>query len=99
MLPRIHAFEWNDQPWLPEVLRRGETEYLATVLDVVRPFAPLVPRLAELSRRHGPRIVDLASGGAGPWRKLGDELSAAGTRVEITLTDLYPNPRAYAHAG
>lgn len=31
-LPRVHAFELNDQPWLPEALRRAETDYLGFVV-------------------------------------------------------------------
>jgi hypothetical protein len=100
-MPRLHLFEFNDQPWLPEVLRSAETEYLATVIDLTRPFSALVPKLAELVDRHGDRIVDLASGGAGPWRKLRDELAAAraGDKPEVTLTDYFPNVRAFAQTG
>ena len=96
MLPRIQFFEWNDQPWLPETLRRSATEYLATVLDLGRPFSPLAPRLAALLDRHGDRVIDLASGGAGPWRTLRDDVAAArgGRAPEVTMTDLHPNERA-----
>jgi len=96
MLPRLHLFEWNDQPWLPEVLRRAETEYLARTIDMVRPFRPIAPILADLTARHGGRIVDLASGGAGPWRKLRGEIAEAsgGEPPAVTLTDRFPNPRA-----
>lgn len=96
MLPRLHLFEWNDQPWLPEVLRRSETDYLATVIELGRPFAPLAPKIAAVVERHGDQIVDLASGGAGPWRKLRGEIAAArgGVTPHVTLTDLYPNVRS-----
>lgn len=96
MLPRLHLFEWNDQPWLPEVLRRAETDYLATMIELGRPFAPLAPKIAAVVERHGDRIVDLASGGAGPWRSLRGEIAAArgGGAPQVTLTDLYPNVRS-----
>jgi hypothetical protein len=90
---RLHLFEWNDQPWLPETLRRAETEYLAKVLEVTRPFAPLAPKLAELAARSSHRVVDLASGSGGPWRTLRDDVAAAGGAPEVTFTDLYPTPR------
>jgi hypothetical protein len=101
MLPRVHLFEWNDQSWLPERLRNAETEYLATVIDLARPFALLASKLARLVEAHGDRIVDLASGGAGPWRKLRDEIGrvGAGLSPEVTLTDLHPNLRAFRRTG
>ena len=61
---RLHLMEWNDQPWLPEALRRAETDYLAAVLHAPDPFAPLAPRLAALCADD--RIIDLCAGGAGP---------------------------------
>ncbi len=37
-------------------------------------------------------IVDLCSGGTGPWRKLHQQLAGAGCHATITLTDKYPDP-------
>ena len=98
--PRLHLMEWNDQPWLPEVLRRSETDYLATVLELADPFAPLVPRIAAACERTGTdRFVDLCAGGAGPWSRLQPALTAAlGRPVRATLTDLYQHPGAFARA-
>jgi hypothetical protein len=96
MLPRVHAFEFNDQPWLPETLRRAETEYLARVIEVSRPFGPMAKPIGQVLERAGTdRVVDLASGGAGPWPGLAAEIGT----VRVTLTDLYPNPRAFARVG
>jgi hypothetical protein len=98
--PRMHLMEWNDQPWLPDVLRRAETDYLAAAIEVADPFAPLAPRLAELcARQGGDRIVDLCSGGSGPWLRLAPAVAAAlGRPVRVTMTDLYPNFAAFARA-
>jgi hypothetical protein len=98
--PRLHLMEWNDQPWLPDALRRAETDYLSAVLDVADPFAPLAPRLAELcAQAGGDQIVDLCAGGAGPWLRLQPAISAAlGRPVRVTMTDLYPNRAAFARA-
>jgi len=98
---RAQLFELCDQSWLPEVLRRAETDYLATVIRVAEPFAPLGPKLAEVLDRAGvDRIVDLASGGAGPWPGLARRIADArgGRAPEVTLTDLYPNERAFGRA-
>jgi hypothetical protein len=39
-------------------------------------------------------IVDLCSGGAGPWRHLQQQLAEAGWPVSVKLTDKYPHPAA-----
>lgn len=96
-MPRLHLLEWNDQPWLPAVLRRAETRYLAAALDLVRPFTALAPRIAALAAATGDRVVDLCSGGAGPWPHLAAAVTAArGAPVAITLTDRFPDPAAFA---
>jgi hypothetical protein len=96
-LPRVHGFEWNDQPWCPRILRRSETRYLETVIRLAKGFAPLAPKIASLVDPNNPQIVDLGSGGAGPWRHLADEVAKArGGPVEVRLTDLYPDATAFA---
>jgi hypothetical protein len=99
-LPRLQLAELMDQPWLPEFLRRGEAEYLETVLTLSRGFAPLAPILTELSSEASePRIIDLCSGGAGPYLHLQEAVARhAGRSIPVVLTDLYPNPEAYARA-
>jgi len=101
MWPRLHLLEWHEQPWLPELIRRAMTDYLATVIDVADPFAPLAPRLAALCTRSGDdRFVDLCAGGGGPWPRLHAAVAAAlGRPVAVTLTDLYPNRAAFARLG
>ena len=39
-------------------------------------------------------ILDLCSGGTGPWQRLRVQLVQAGLPVKVTLTDKYPNPQA-----
>jgi SAM-dependent methyltransferase len=96
--PRLHGVEWHEQPWVPEALRRGATDYLAATIELADPFAPLVPRLAELCARSGcDRFVDLCAGSGGPWLRLQRAVaSALGRPVRVTLTDLYPNAAAFA---
>lgn len=95
---RLHLFEFNDQPWFPQVLREGETAYLATAYRLV----PLARHWAEkivaaLNPGDRMEIVDLCSGAAGPVPALIDELERRGCKASVTLTDLYPNTRAATH--
>ena len=93
LLPRLHLFEFIDQPWLPAPLRRGEVDYLRTVLDRVRPYDSVAPQLAELLRAAGSdQVVDLCSGTGGPWRTLLPALRALHGQAEVVLTDLHPTP-------
>ena len=93
LLPRIHLFEFLDQPWLPGWLRRGEVDYLRVVLDRLRPYDGVAPQLAELLRTTGTdQIVDLCSGTGGPSRTLLPALRAVHGQAEVVLTDLHPTP-------
>lgn len=61
--PRVHMFELHEQAWVPGVLRRAATDYLATVIDLADPFGPLVPRLVALCKQtNATRFVDLCAG-------------------------------------
>ncbi len=97
MIPRLHLFEVEDWPWLPSLLRDMMTEYLHWVMDVTGPYDPAATRIAALLRAtDGRRVVDLASGGAGPWPRLLPRVTAAlGAEPQVTLTDLHPNVRAF----
>jgi hypothetical protein len=96
-LPRVHAWEWMDQPWLPESLRAGLTDSLRGAEALTRLFDHAVPLLTDVLRRHGRRdVVDLAAGSGGPMVRLFPRVRDAGTVDTLTLTDLYPRPEAIA---
>ena len=94
-MSRLHIFEWEDQPWFPELFRNFITDHL--VFHVSRLFLPVVPKLSETMRQTGyANIVDLCSGGGGPLPALVPRCSEAlGQPVTATLTDLYPNTEAF----
>ena len=98
---RIHFFEFNDQPWLPASLRDAATDYLQYSARVLGVYGPgVVERLGlALGRAPSRRVVDLCSGGGGPWLSLRDALERAGYEVdEVRLTDLFPNLAAFEAA-
>jgi hypothetical protein len=88
-------FEFHDQKWFPNDLRDGVTDGLQFTLSlgrVYRPIVPLLNKAVEASRAK--RIVDLCSGGGGPWLWLCRLLRVSGGRnIEVCLTDKYPNIR------
>ncbi|MFP6598016.1 MAG: class I SAM-dependent methyltransferase, partial [Candidatus Hydrogenedentota bacterium] len=96
---RFHLIEIHEQDWMPESLRSATTDYLAYVEDVSKIYDPVVPVLAEAIRESGAdRVVDLCSGGAGPWGRLQGLVSEElGKSIEVVLTDLNPNRAAFEY--
>jgi hypothetical protein len=94
-MKRVHLFEFTDQPWYPQVFRRIQTDYLQFVTTRGAGHQNLIPLFAKaLQQSETLEIVDLCSGGTGPWMRLAAQLKQAGLNVKVILTDKYPNPEA-----
>ena len=97
---RKHLFEWEDQRWFPSSLRDLITDHLRSALS-----SPLTKSLREtvcdvlegpLRRSKSTRIVDVCSGAGGPLPAVFAQLAERlGRPLTATLTDLYPNERAF----
>jgi hypothetical protein len=115
---RIQFIEIHEQAWCPTSIRDGLTDALQFGFNLLHVYAPVAPLLESalnatqnqtdsVSPEHGRSIVDLCSGGAGPWLDLSrrlnrQSLKSDGTGREapqvdtrIWLTDKYPNLRAF----
>ncbi len=120
---RIQFIEIHDQPWFPPSLRDGVTDALQFGFNLLSVYAPVVPLLeraldATRSRTNSGRlehgrfngrksIIDLCSGGAGPWLDLSRRLNSQRMKsqdieseapkvdIQISLSDKYPNLRAF----
>lgn len=92
---RLHLLEIHEQPWCPPAWRNGATDCLAAIAASLQQYRNAVPLLAEALEASGQRrIVDLCSGGAGPWRSLAPALVrrlGSGEPLQVLLTDLYPS--------
>jgi hypothetical protein len=90
---RIDLFEFNDQPWLPEVLRESITESLGWGIRSSRVFEAVAPVFAEfLKSSGGAEVLDLCSGSGEPMDVLLDAMrSVGGPLPRVTLSDLFPN--------
>jgi hypothetical protein len=72
-----------------------QTDYLQFVATLGSGHKYLVPLLTKaMQHAKTTEIVDLCSGGTGPWVRLQEQFTQAGWSVRITLTDKYPNPEA-----
>ena len=98
-MKRRHLFELEDQPWFPATIRDLATDYLHFVQAAIALHRPMVPLVADALAASGTtHIIDLCSGGAGPLPDLLRDLASQGVHATATLTDLFPNVRAFERA-
>ena len=97
---RLHLFEFEDQPWFPEVLRAGQMDYLRFMISGLGIYRPVAPLLADaLQQTQQNQLLELGAGAGG-----GSETVLAALRqhptppagLHLLLTDLYPHPTAWA---
>jgi hypothetical protein len=92
---RIQFIEIHEQPWLPTVLRDEITDALQFGLNLFKGYAPVAPKLQRaLDATNSRSIVDLCSGGGGPWAHLSRKLHGKEGGLQISLTDKFPNASA-----
>jgi len=103
---RIQFFELHEQAWFPAPLRDGVTDALQFGIRRLHFYAPIVPMLERaIDATESQSIVDMCSGGGGPWIDLSRQLegrrapspNAEGQApdFQVLLTDKYPNLRAF----
>lgn len=96
---RVHLLELHEQPWFPSSIRDEITDMLQFGLNLSNAYGPTLPLLRQvlhLTRSHF--VIDLCSGGGGPWLDLSGKLQGSAQAVRICLTDKYPNLRAFENA-
>lgn len=94
---RIQFIELHDQLWFPSFLRDEITDALQFGLNLFKSYAPIAPFLqSAIESTHCPSIVDLCSGGGGPWLDLSRRLrDGSQSSLKVLLTDKYPNLLAF----
>lgn len=96
---RIHLFEFEDQEWLPDAVRKGVTDYLRYVIKLLNFYSPSVPLVLEAMKKTGDTtIIELCSGGGGPIESVRAELSRLNEEsCTILMTDKYPNLDTFSY--
>jgi hypothetical protein len=102
---RVQFIELHEQPWFPSSLRDDVTDALQFGFNLLRAYEPIAPLLQSVIDSTGnatdnpQSIVDMCSGGGGPWldlsRKLRCRDAADSAGLQIWLTDKYPNLEAF----
>jgi hypothetical protein len=90
-MKRIHAFEFLDLPWYPNIFRRMQTDYLQFATTLGSGHKTIIPLIHNAMKQAGTnQIIDLCSGSSGPWRGLLPLFQAENIPLQITLTDKFP---------
>ena len=96
---RIQFIELHEQSWFPHTLRNQITDALQCGSEQLKAYAPVSGLLqGALNAAQSCSIVDLCSGGGGPWLSLSQKLRGEKARYRIWLTDKCPNLTAFESA-
>jgi hypothetical protein len=96
MMRRIQFIELHDQAWFPPSLREEVIDALQFGLGLLKPYgsvAILLRRAFDFTRCQ--LIVDMCSGGGGPWPYLSRRVGGPAQVIHVCLTDKYPNLGAF----
>jgi hypothetical protein len=92
-LRRRYLFEILDQGWCPQVVRHGATDFLEAIIsrsDIYRSVQADFFR--TIQDCHAERVVDLCSGGGGPWLSSSWRSALAShAPLTVVLTDKFPS--------
>src|ERR1700691_5908692 len=104
---RVQFIELHEQPWFPSSLRDDVTDAIQFGFNHLKAYEPVAPLLQNVidstgnGTNAGPSsttqsIVDMCSGGGGPWLDLSRKLRCRGAAgdsagLQVWLTDKYPN--------
>src|SRR4029077_16086526 len=93
---RIQFIEIHEQPWFPSFLRDDVTDALQYGIGFLKAYAAIGPTLQNaLDSSRRPTIVDLRSGGGGPWMELSRSFKGDARDNQICLSDKFPNLIAF----
>jgi hypothetical protein len=96
---RIQLFEFEDQPWFPQVIRAYMQDHLTFMAGrTPRPYQGFVMKLkSAMERLHQRELLDLCSGSGGPARVIVQLLRSQGLEANGRVSDLFPNLDAYRY--
>lgn len=94
---KLRGFEFEDQPWFPEIIRDSMTDYLRFLFQTFKLYQPVLPLLKDaLVKTNSHQLLDLCSGSGGAMEDIFENLKHSfGADIKITLSDLYPSLLVY----
>jgi hypothetical protein len=95
---RIHLFEFEDQRWFPTFIRNYGTDFLQFISEKTKAYEHILPVIKKgINENDDNKIVDLCSGGGGGLVWINEELKKDNLKLNILLTDYYPNISTFEH--
>jgi hypothetical protein len=95
-MKRRHLFEFEDLSWFPKFIRNYITDFLQFIANKMDVYKEVVPVLIKGMKKSGhKKVIDLAAGGGGGWEKIAPRLKEVFPDLKVTLTDFYPNSKAF----
>ena len=95
-MKRYNFCEIEDQLWFPSTFRNLITDILEFIVVRFQIYEPIIPLIKEVMQHMKTnKIIDLCSGGSGPWSHIQAQLQGEQEAVSVTLTDKYPNIQAF----
>lgn len=90
---RLQLFEVLDQWWCPQPVRHGATDFLEAITSRANIYSPVQEEIFRAIDECGAgRVVDLCSGGGGPWLSpRWRSTLAERERLNVLLTDKFPS--------
>lgn len=85
-MKRYHLIEIEDQEWCPVFLRDALTDYLQFTISLGKVYHPIIPILSKtIKQLNVNQVIDLCSGGSGPWKELKSELEKEiGEKIKVS---------------
>lgn len=99
-MKRVHLFEFEDQSWFPDWIRKYMTRYIATLHRLFGTSGLIASTLNPLIKKYDIRtILDLCSGSGGPMIDAIQILKKDFNHqdLHLTMSDLYPNQEVAEH--
>ena len=98
-MKRRQWIEISDEPWCPQGIRNGVTDYCRLVTELSGIYNAVAPLMIDaLDWTGGRQVLDLGSGGGGPWLRLQPLLRKMGMDVTVCLSDHNPDVVAFERA-
>ena len=96
---KLRGFEFEDQPWFPEIIRDSMTDYLRFLFHAFELYQPVLPLLKEaLAKTNTNQILDLCSGSGGAMEGIYENMNRTfNADIHIILSDLFPSLLIYKH--
>jgi hypothetical protein len=94
-MKRLQLFEFMDFDWFPKFLRDLITDVLNSMATKGATYEDIIPVIQKvMSKSDTNQVVDLCSGGGGPWLLMLDKMHKEDDSVSLTFTDKFPNKEA-----